>query len=176
MIGSMQHRPAIRAAVGRVDQLQLAPLKRRLVGGLIDMAPMAVGFIVADRMLAGAGQPAVTAVKLTIDSPAFAALAAGVGLYLLLTTVLELVLGRSLGKLLTGTRVAALDARAPAPSAVLIRNLLRIVDLMMLFFPLAFVIFSPLRQRVGDMAAGTIVVMKDAAPLPPPPPASSDES
>jgi len=40
----------------------------------------------------------------------------------------------------------------------LIRNLLRVVDLIMLFFPLSFVIFSPLRQRVGDMAAGTIVV------------------
>ena len=98
------------------------------------------------------------------------------GLYLLLTTALELVLGRSIGKLLTGTRVAALDARPAPPAAVLVRNLLRIVDLMMLFFPLTFVIFSPLRQRVGDMAAGTIVVTADAPEPPPPSSARSDEA
>jgi uncharacterized RDD family membrane protein YckC len=32
------------------------------------------------------------------------------------------------------------------------------------------VVFSPLRQRVGDMAAGTVVVLKDA-----PAPSGSDE-
>src|SRR5439155_5847375 len=70
MIGSMQHRPAIRQAIGRIDQLRLAPLKRRLVGGLVDMFPLAAGLIVADRILAGSAQP--TAVRLTPDSPAFA--------------------------------------------------------------------------------------------------------
>jgi uncharacterized RDD family membrane protein YckC len=173
MIGSMQHRPAIRVAVERIDQLQLAPLKRRAIGGVIDLVPLALAFMVADRLLGGSSPP--TSARLTLDSPALAALGAGVGTYLLLTTLLELVLGRSIGKLLTGTRVAALDARPAPPAAVLIRNLLRIVDLM-LVFPLGFVIFSPLRQRVGDMAAGTIVVMNDAPALPPAPPPPPDES
>ena len=70
--------------------------------------------------------------RLTPDSPEFAWIAAGVATYLLLTTVMELLLGRSVGKLLTGTRVVALDGRRPAPAAVLIRNLLRVVDLIML--------------------------------------------
>ena len=104
------------------------------------------------------------------QSPEFAYISAGVGTYLLLTTVMELLIGRSVGKLIAGTRIAALDGRRPTPSAILIRNLLRVADL--LIFPLGFVILSPLRQRLGDMAAGTIVIRADA---PEPPPRRSDE-
>ena len=38
----------------------------------------------------------------------------------------------------------------------LMRNALRIIDLPA--FPLALILFSPLRQRAGDLAAGTLVV------------------
>jgi uncharacterized RDD family membrane protein YckC len=84
-----------------------------------------------------------------------------------LTTALELFTrGRSIGKLLTGTRVAALDGSRATPAAILVRNLLRVIDIL-LFFPLSFVFFSPLRQRVGDMAGGTIVISNDAPEVAP---------
>jgi uncharacterized RDD family membrane protein YckC len=159
VVGAMRQRPNLQEAVGRIEQLGLAPLGRRFIGGLIDALPVMIGLIVAGE-LAQSGADSLAG-RLTFSSPAVATAAAGIGLYLLHTTVLELLLGRSLGKLLTGTRVAALDGARPAAAAVLIRNLLRIVDLF-LVFPPVFVVFSPLRQRVGDMAAGTVVVLKDA--------------
>jgi uncharacterized RDD family membrane protein YckC len=157
-VGSYQQRPALREAVARAGELHLAPLGRRLLGGLIDVIPLIAGFVVADHW-----RP--IAVRLTIDSPEFAFLAAGLGTYLMLATVMELLLGRSIGKLIAGTRIASLDGRRPLASAILIRNLLRVADLAV--FPLGFIVLSPLRQRLGDMAAGTIVVRADA-PEPPP--------
>jgi uncharacterized RDD family membrane protein YckC len=157
-IGSYQQRPALRDAMARVDRLSLAPLSRRLVGGLIDLAPLVGGFVAANVVFARSGQK--FAAHLTIDSPEFAFICAGLATYLLLATVMELLTGRSLGKLVAGTKVAALDGRRPIASAVLIRNLLRIADLAV--FPLGFILLSPLRQRLGDMAAGTIVVRSDA--------------
>jgi uncharacterized RDD family membrane protein YckC len=156
-VGSYQQRPALREAVTRADKLSLAPLSRRFVGGLIDVAPLVAGFVVAQFW-----RPVV--VRLTIDSPEFAIICAGLATYLLLATVMELLTGRTLGKQVAGTRVAALDGRRPLASAILIRNLLRIADLIV--FPLGFILLSPLRQRLGDMAAGTIVVRNDA-PEPP---------
>jgi uncharacterized RDD family membrane protein YckC len=80
----------------------------------------------------------------------------GVGAYILWTTLLELIAGRSLGKLLTGLRVVGLDGKPAPVTARLTRNLLRIIDIPVM--PLALILFSPLRQRAGDLAAGTIVV------------------
>jgi uncharacterized RDD family membrane protein YckC len=164
MMGSMRQRPAMQEAVKRIDQLHLAPLGRRLAGGMIDLLPMVVAFFVAQRVVNASGQPISS--RLTYNSPEFAWLAAGVGVYLLHTLVMELLIGRSIGKLIAGMRVAALDGQRATASAILTRNLLRIVDLMLMFFPLSFVFFSPLRQRVGDMAGGTIVVMNDASKSP----------
>jgi uncharacterized RDD family membrane protein YckC len=77
------------------------------------------------------------------------------------TTIAELLLARSVGKLLLGLRVVTIDGRKPTPGAIVVRNLLRIVDLT-LYFPLFMILYSPLRQRVGDIAAGTVVVRGDA--------------
>jgi uncharacterized RDD family membrane protein YckC len=97
------------------------------------------------------------------------------GVYLLLTTTMELITrGRSVGKLLTKTRVAALDGSRASASALLVRNLLRVIDIL-LFFPLSFVLFSPLRQRVGDMAGGTIVIRNDAPEVEPTRIATADD-
>ena len=64
--------------------------------------------------------------------------------------------------MLVGTRVISLDGSRPSPAAIVTRNLLRPFDVILLFVPL----LSPLRQRVGDMAAGTIVVMDTGTPPP----------
>lgn len=68
--------------------------------------------------------------------------------------------GRTLGKRMFGLRVITADG-SPAPfTAVLIRNLLRIVDFLPAFYGLGLlaVVVSPRSQRLGDLAAGTYVV------------------
>src|SRR5690606_14755479 len=89
-------------------------------------------------------------------------------LYVLHTLTLELLTGRSLGKMIFGLRVTDFNGAPPARSALLVRNLLRILDVYILFpLPLLLVLYTPLRQRMGDLAARTIVVEKATAPQPP---------
>jgi uncharacterized RDD family membrane protein YckC len=46
--------------------------------------------------------------------------------------------------------------------AAFARNALRLIDVTMLGLPLLLVLISPLRQRVGDLAAQTVVVSAKA--------------
>ena len=182
MMTALRQRPATQEAVRRIDQLNLAPVGRRALGGIIDLLPIVVGLLVAAK-IAPPPASATGSPEAVYTSPQFAWFAAGIALYLLHTTATELIFARSIGKFLTGTRVAALDGTRPNALALLTRNFLRIVDVVLLFPPL-FVFFSPLRQRVGDMAAGTLVVLNgvEGAPeapasdsnTPPPPPPSAD--
>ena len=75
-----------------------------------------------------------------------------------------------------GLRVANLDGSRVTPRAAVVRNVLRIVDLTLALFPLVMVFFSPLRQRLGDVAAGTLVVRSGVTIPPPPARGATDES
>jgi len=76
--------------------------------------------------------------------------------------------GRTPGKRATGLRVVRLDGRPVGFTASAVRNLLRVIDSL----PFAYVagmvciLVSPRNQRLGDLAAGTLVAreMKGAAP------------
>jgi hypothetical protein len=68
--------------------------------------------------------------------------------------------GQTLGKRVYGLRVITEDG-SPAPfTAVLVRNLLRLVDFLPAFYGVGVlvIILSPKSQRLGDLAAGTYVV------------------
>jgi uncharacterized RDD family membrane protein YckC len=68
--------------------------------------------------------------------------------------------GRTLGKRVFGLRVISADG-SPAPfTAVLIRNLLRVVDFLPAFYGLGLlaIVATSRSQRLGDLAAGTFVV------------------
>jgi uncharacterized RDD family membrane protein YckC len=65
-----------------------------------------------------------------------------------------------------GLRVVGLDGGRARPGALLTRNLLRVIDLSVFFFPLVLVLYSPLRQRAGDVAAGTLVVLNKPTAAP----------
>jgi uncharacterized RDD family membrane protein YckC len=76
--------------------------------------------------------------------------------------VLEVLLGGTVGKLLTGLRVRKADgSRLDWPSSV-VRNVLRIVDGIPFLLPYLlgaiFVWTSDKRQRLGDRVANTVVV------------------
>jgi uncharacterized RDD family membrane protein YckC len=130
--------------------VQLAPLGRRVLAGLIDAVPV-LGSVAVYLLRMG---PNVT----TTDSLSEAIRWGGLLVYIGHTLAAELLTGRSLGKTLFGLKVVALDGTRPTANQILIRNLLRIIDAGLGFLPLALVPFSPLRQRAGDAAAGTLVV------------------
>ncbi len=77
--------------------------------------------------------------------------------------------GRSPGKIALGLRVVDADGGQVRPLAVLVRNLLRPVDLLPGTGMLGLVVatLSARGQRVGDHAAGTVVI-QEPAPLPSP--------
>jgi uncharacterized RDD family membrane protein YckC len=73
--------------------------------------------------------------------------------------------GQTPGKRLLGLRVVADDGGKAGPVAVLVRNLLRPVDFLPAgyFLGLVSVVLNPQSKRVGDLAAGTVVVAEDRA-------------
>ena len=81
-------------------------------------------------------------------------------IYLLHTTISELLSKRTLGKWLFSLRVASVYGTEPTRGQLLMRNLLRVIDLLCL--PVLFlVLLSPLAQRSADVAAGTLVTRDD---------------
>ena len=76
--------------------------------------------------------------------------------------VSEGVLGTTLGKRLFGLRVVrADDGRPCGPLAAVVRTLLRLVDNVLFSAPgIAAIVSSPRRQRLGDRAANTLVVIE----------------
>jgi len=76
--------------------------------------------------------------------------------------VMEAMRGATLGKMLLRLRVVKTDGSPISWSESVIRNLLRIIDAL----PTAYIVgailiwTSPLRQRLGDRAAKTVVVRR----------------
>jgi uncharacterized RDD family membrane protein YckC len=77
-------------------------------------------------------------------------------------SLFEGLLGTTLGKRLFNLRVvSARDGRPCGPLAAVVRTTLRIVDNLLLSLPgIAAIMTSPQRQRLGDMAAHTLVVVE----------------
>ncbi len=70
--------------------------------------------------------------------------------------------GRTLGKFVLGIRVMDAQGLRLQFSQVALRNLLRVADMLPLFYLLggAAMVLSPRAQRLGDLAANTIVARK----------------
>lgn len=83
--------------------------------------------------------------------------AAAIAMFVLHTLVSELFTAQTLGKRIVGVRVVTLDGKPPNVWQVLARNLMKVFDLIawpLLIMPL----IGPYRQRLGDLAARTVVV------------------
>jgi len=129
-----------------------APQLPRLAAGLIDMLPVLAAFGYMTFTIDPARDPMEqleSVANVTIYCSA-------VGLYLLHTTLSEIIAGRTIGKFILGLKTVTIDGTTPSLGQFLIRNLLRVIDLI--FFPLTLVLISPLRQRSADVAAGTMVI------------------
>jgi uncharacterized RDD family membrane protein YckC len=85
----------------------------------------------------------------------------GMLIYFLYHPVLELAMhGRTPGKRMAGVRIVDRQGGTPSSLALLIRNAFRLIDCLPIFYGvgLATTIFSAQRLRLGDMAAGTLLV------------------
>lgn len=78
--------------------------------------------------------------------------------------------GQTIGKRALGLRVLDQDGFPPTFAQVFVRNILRFVDVLPLGYLLggAVATLTPRLQRLGDLAAGTVVVRTSSAPLPDP--------
>jgi len=70
--------------------------------------------------------------------------------------------GQTPGKAALGIRVASADGGPAGVTACAIRNIVRLIDLMLAIIGVTFfvMIFTPRYQRLGDLAAGTVVVKR----------------
>lgn len=95
----------------------------------------------------------------------------GIGLALILTFLLEWFYpvyfelsrqGQTPGKKMLDLYVAQEDASPVTPSASIVRNLLRVVDFLPLFYGFGFasMLLNRRFQRLGDLAANTVVLHK----------------
>ncbi|HEV7808294.1 MAG TPA: RDD family protein [Solirubrobacteraceae bacterium] len=93
----------------------------------------------------------------------------------------EATSAQTLGKRVLGLRVVGVDGAPASSRAILVRNVVRLVDwLPLLYIVGAISVFATgtRRQRLGDLAAKTRVVAIGAQPdephAPPPPPSDED--
>lgn len=77
----------------------------------------------------------------------------------------ESLFGASLGKMVLGLCVVRVDGRPLSVGAIVVRNLLRIVDALPFFYLIGglAVLMTGYSQRLGDRWAGTTVVARDHA-------------
>jgi uncharacterized RDD family membrane protein YckC len=68
--------------------------------------------------------------------------------------------GQTVGKKAVKLKVVRLDGTALTPGHVAVRTILRVLDSLPAFYLLGFIVMvaSKEKQRIGDMAAGTVVV------------------
>ncbi len=132
-----------------------APIVPRLAAGLVDLLPVLITLMVLWFRLDLMQDPTE---QLQRPGPVLALCLASAA-YLLHTTLCELIWARTIGKWIFGLRTVTLDGQQPRGSQLLIRNLLRVIDLT--WFPLGLVLITPLRQRSADIAAGTMVIRNE---------------
>jgi uncharacterized RDD family membrane protein YckC len=97
---------------------------------------------------------------------ALAAVAPALGIYLLYHPVVEILMhGRTPGKRRAGVRIVTRQGGVPGAGALLLRNVLRLVDSLPFFYVvgLASCFITAQRVRIGDLAAGTVLVLDHAA-------------
>lgn len=102
--------------------------------------------------------PDYSAYIFTVQIPAAA-------LYMLYHPVLEILMrGRTPGKRIAGIRIVSLAGETPSIGALLIRNLLRLLDSLPAGYIVGLVttVFTKNSVRIGDLAAGTLLVYEEA--------------
>jgi uncharacterized RDD family membrane protein YckC len=149
-----------------VLDVQIAQLPVRVVGALIDVTLIFVGYILGLMLWAATlteYDDALTTAFLII----FTVLAL-VGYPLIFETATR---GRSVGKMVMGLRVVSDDGGPERFRQALFRALASVVEIWMFLGSPAVIcsILSPKAKRIGDIFAGTVVISERGPRLGPPP-------
>jgi len=132
---------------------------RRIVAALLDIIPLVVLFMV---MAAAFGDLGKTADEGDGATFRFSLNGLPFVLYLFLSLayfmVFEGLAARTPGKFIMGLKVVKLDGGRYDWKAVLVRNILRIVVPVFYIVGLVTIAVTEKNQRIGDLAAGTLVV------------------
>jgi uncharacterized RDD family membrane protein YckC len=149
--------------------LSVAFTMQRLAGCLIDLLPLSlltaavlrIGWFDAWEQLASwAVDPRLARFGLP-DQAALTWWLLTAALYAVYAVVMELATSATVGKMLVRIKVVSRNGHRPAAWQILLRNLLRLVELMPPFWVLGFlVVLSQNRQRTGDVLANTLVVRR----------------
>lgn len=153
MIHTYRKRDEYRKVQVDWKKVQLAPYGRRFFAGMIDLIPVLFALMYSRTNLPRIETPG----DVIASSSALSVLIWGTIIFIAHTSIVEAITGRSIGKIITHLYVIRVDGKRPGVLALVVRNVLRIVDLV-LWFTLILMVYLPLRQRIGDLAAGTIVV------------------
>lgn len=85
-------------------------------------------------------------------------------LYFFYHPILEIAMaGRTPGKRMAGVRIVTVEGMVPGAGAIVVRNLFRFVDGLPLMYLVGLVttIVTRRNQRIGDLAAGTLLIYDD---------------
>lgn len=97
----------------------------------------------------------------------FVALLPTMVIYFLYNPILELIMrGRTPGKRMAGVRVIGKDGQTASAGAILVRNVFRLVDSFpggLYFLGIMVAMFNRKNLRLGDLAAGTVLIYEEKA-------------
>ena len=98
------------------------------------------------------------------------AVAPSLAIYLLYHAGFEILTGATPGKRLAGVRIVNRHGRTPGIASLVVRNVLRPIDSFVFYaVGLASVLLTPQAVRIGDLAAGTLLVYADTSEVSPRP-------
>jgi uncharacterized membrane protein SpoIIM required for sporulation/uncharacterized RDD family membrane protein YckC len=149
---------------------ELAGLGTRAAAAALDLGLIALAYLALTLFFIAAGLSDSWASNLGSWGIAILFLVYSLGFFLYYTLFETLWDGRTPGKRALGIRVVLDTGRPLTANAAAVRNLIRIVDIV----PGVIMVFAhPSNKRLGDLAAGTIVVRERVtawglAPAPPP--------
>jgi len=135
--------------------MQRLALARRLAAACVDALIVFFGFGFAVAALLGASSASPDGVEFHLEGTSVLVL---FGSWFAYFVAFEATLGATPGKFLFGVRVRTVDGKRIGLLAALIRNALRVVDVCFGMIGLPLLCFTPRHQRLGDYAAGTVVV------------------
>jgi uncharacterized RDD family membrane protein YckC len=87
-------------------------------------------------------------------------------IYFLYHPILEVAMrGRTPGKRIAGIRIVTRSGGAPGTTALLMRNVFRLIDSLPALYAVGLIacFVTAQRVRIGDLAAGTLLVLDDTA-------------
>ncbi len=107
------------------------------------------------------GTVAVADLELSSSSFIFAVALPAAAIYFLYHPVLEILMqGRTPGKRFAGLRIVTREGESPGVGAILLRNVLRLVDSLPAMYAVGLTacVMTSQSVRIGDMAAGTLLI------------------